>query len=120
MSGERAYELYLKGAELAGCEAWAEALPLLEESWQLRSHGKTGLWISRCAEATGDTHKAYLFAAASHAIAPTMSDVATHFARLAHRAGDTSRAFEVLSSLQSRHHDYGPAHQLATELRGGA
>lgn len=116
MTTDRGYELYLQGSELARYENWPAALPMLEESWRLQPHGKTGLWVSRCAEALGDFHKAFLFASASYAIAPTMSDVAVQFARLAHQAGDAERAEEVLVNVRERHPDYGPARQLIDEL----
>lgn len=116
MSNDRGYELYLEGSELARQEDWPAALPVLEESWHLQPHAKTGLWISRCAEALGDAPKALLFAAASYAMAPTMSDVAVQFARLTHQAGDADRADEVLASVQQRDPDYGPAQQLIDEL----
>lgn len=116
MISDRGYELYVQGSKLARQEDWRAALPLLEESWQLQPHGKTGLWISRCAEALDDKPKALLFAAASYAMAPTMSDVAVQFARLSHQAGDALRAENVLASVQARHADYGPARQLIDEL----
>ncbi len=116
MTSDRAYELYCQGSELAHRGDWSSALPVLEESWKLLPHGKTGLWLSRCVAALDDAPMALLYAAASYAVAPRMSDVAVHFARLVHKAGDIQRAEEVLSSLQERHPDYGPARELMNAI----
>lgn len=116
-SPDLAFALYEQGSALAKAGRWAEARPLLEESWAAYPHPSTGLWLSRCLVELGEPMRAFEVAGAAHALRPSMSHVAVHFASLLVVAGDIPRAQEILAAVLDRDSNFGPAQRAVDQLR---